>query len=166
MHASARSMLFACTACLAQRKRVCALIFHLCERASPAPDTQDGAVLRTALRRKHATYPELADGRAQALCVLGCEVGGRWSTDAVMLVRRLVALRALKAPPAMRPPTKAAWARRWWSVLSVAVQQAVGHTALGRARAMPGPAHTDAPDLSEVLDLADPEGPSRLPLRG
>ncbi|OLP88130.1 hypothetical protein AK812_SmicGene30567 [Symbiodinium microadriaticum] len=41
--------------------------------------------------------------------------------------------------------------------------QAVGHTALSRARAMPGPAHTDAPDLSEVLDLADPEGPSRLP---
>ncbi|CAE7938431.1 ccdc135, partial [Symbiodinium necroappetens] len=126
----------------------------------------DGAVLRTALRRKHATYPELADGRAQALCVLGCEVGGRWSTDAVMLVRRLVALRALKAPPAMRAPAKAAWACRWWSVLSVAVQQAVGHTALGRARAMPGPAHTDAPDLSEVLDLADPEGPSRLPLCG
>ncbi|OLQ04062.1 hypothetical protein AK812_SmicGene12928 [Symbiodinium microadriaticum] len=31
---------------------------------------------------------------------------------------------------------------------------------------MPGPAHTDAPDLSEVLDLADPEGPSRLPLCG
>ena len=35
---------------------------------------------------------------------------------------------------------KAAWARRWWSLLSVAVQQA-------------------------VLHLADPNGPSRLPLR-
>ena len=85
-----------------------------------------------------------------------------------MLVRRLVALRALKAPSGVARPRKSR-ARRWWSVLSVAVQQAVGHTALGRARAMLGPAHTgntDAPDLSEVLDLTDPEGPSRLLLCG
>ena len=46
-----------------------------------------------------------------------------------------------------------------------AVQHAVGHTALGRARAVPGPAHADAPALDEVMDLAGPEGPSRLPLR-
>ena len=35
---------------------------------------------------------------------------------------------------------------------------------LRRARAMPGPTHTDVPALGEVLDLADPDGPSRLPL--
>jgi len=126
--------------------------------------TQDGAGLRTACRRKHATYlqyPELAAGGAQTLCiVLGCEVGARWNDDAVQLVRRLVALRAHRAPPAVRAPAKAAWARHWWSVLSVAVQQAVGYTA-----PMPGPAHSDAPALDEVLDLADPDGPSRLPLR-
>ena len=73
------------------------------------------------------------------------------------LVQRLVALRAHRAPPAVRAPVKAAW----WSLLSVAVQQAVGHTALGRARALPGPAHADAPALDEVLHLADPDGPSR-----
>ena len=92
-------------------------------------------------------------------------MGGRWNADAVKLVQRLVALRAHRAPPAVRASAKAAWARRWWSVLSVAVQQAVAHTALGRARAMPGPAHTGAPALDEVLHLADPDGPSRLPLR-
>ena len=70
------------------------------------------------------------------------------------------------SPPAVRAPAKAARARRWRSLLSVAVQQAVGHTALGRARALPGPArHADAPALDEVLHLADPDGPSRLPLR-
>ena len=74
------------------------------------------------------------------------------------------ALRAHRAPPAMRAPAKAAWARRWWSVLSVAVQHAVGHTALGRAPAMPGPALADAPAFDEVMDLAGPEGPSCLPL--
>ncbi|OLQ08377.1 hypothetical protein AK812_SmicGene8160 [Symbiodinium microadriaticum] len=94
---------------------------------------------------------------AQTLCVLGCEAGGRWNADAVKLVQRLVALRAHRAPPAVRASAKAAWARRWWSVLSVAVQQAVAHTALGRAQAMPGPAHTDAPALDEVLHLADPD---------
>ena len=133
--------------------------------AHPAAAAQDGAVLRTAYRRKQATYPELATGGAQELCVLGCEVGGRWNADAVKLVQRLVALRAHPAPPAVRAPAKAAWARRWWSLLSVAVQQAVGHTALGRARALPGPAHADAPALDEVLHLADPDRPSRLPLR-
>ena len=133
--------------------------------AHPGAAAQDGVVLRTAYRRKQATYPELATGGAQELCVLGCEVGGRWDADAVKLVQRLVALRAHRAPPAVRAPAKAAWARRWWSLLSVAVQQAVGHTALGRARALPGPAHADAPALDEVLHLADPDRPSRLPLR-
>ena len=47
--------------------------------------------------------------------MLGCEVGGRWNADAVKLVQRLVALRAQRAPPAVRAPAKAAWARRWWS---------------------------------------------------
>ena len=76
-------------------------------------------------RRKQATYPELATGGAQELCVLGCEVGGRWNADAVKLVQRLVALRAHRAPSAVREPAKAAWARRWWSLLPVAVQQTV-----------------------------------------
>ena len=110
----------------------------LCCDATLGAATQDGAVLRTALRRKHATYPELADGGAQALCVLGCEVGGRWSTDAVMLVRRFVALRTLRAPPAVRA-----------RVGAPRVERALRRGPTGR--------------WSQVLDLADPEGPSRLP---
>ena len=74
----------------------------------PGAAAQDGAVLRTAYRRKQATYPELATGGAQTLCVLGCEVGGRWNADAVKLVQRLVALRAHRAPPAVRASAKAA----------------------------------------------------------
>ena len=59
------------------------------DEAHPGAAAQDGAVLRTAYRRKQATYPELATGGAQELCVLGCEVGGRWSADAVKLVQPL-----------------------------------------------------------------------------
>ncbi|CAE7558352.1 unnamed protein product [Symbiodinium natans] len=104
-------------------------------------------------------HAELVAGGAQSLCVLGCEVGGRRRRceDAVKLVRRLVALRAHRAPPGMRAPARTAWSL---VVLSVSVQHAVGHTALGRARATPGPAWTAAPGLDEVLDLADAEGPS------
>ncbi|CAE7820944.1 unnamed protein product, partial [Symbiodinium sp. KB8] len=95
--------------------------------------SRDGAALQVAERRKRAIYPELAQGGAQSLCVLGREIGGHWNASAMSLVRRLVALRSCRAPPAARGPAHAAWARRWWSVLSTAVQQATGHTALGRA---------------------------------
>ena len=54
--------------------------------------TLHGAVLRTALRRKHDAYPERRASPMRARLR-----GGRWSTDAVMLVRRLAALRALRA---------------------------------------------------------------------
>ena len=126
---------------------------------------RDGAVLRTAERRKRATYPELAQGGAQQLCVLGCEVGGRWNAEAASVVRRLVRLRACRAPAPLRAAAGVAWARRWWSALSVACQQAVGSTALGRARAVVGPAQDSLPTLAAVLALGDPDGPSRLPLR-
>ena len=81
------------------------------------------------------------------------------------LVRRLVALRSCRAPPPVRVPARAAWARRWWSVLSTAVQQAIGHMALGRARAVPWPAQSRVPALDEVLALAPSDPVSRLPLR-
>ena len=118
----------------------------------PGAAAQDGAVLRTAYRRKRATYPELATGGAQTRCVLGCEVGGRWNADAVKLVQRLVALRAHRAPPA--------------PLVECSLRSgSAGRCSHGARTSMPGPAHTDAPALNEVLHLADPDGPSRLPLR-
>ena len=51
-------------------------------------------------------------------------------------------------------------------MLSVAVQQAVATTALGRALPAPlRPHQRDAPPLERVLELAAPAGSSRLPLR-
>ena len=73
----------------------------------------------------------------------------------------------LRAPPAVRSAASSAWARRWWAMLAVSVQQAVTSTALGSA--WPAPLHASrqsAPELERVLDLADAAGPSRLPLRG
>ncbi|CAE7905307.1 unnamed protein product [Symbiodinium sp. KB8] len=75
------------------------------------------------LSRKRATYPELQRGGGHRLFVLGSGLS----------VRHL--------------PASTAWARRWWGMLSTAVQHAVGGTALG------------------ALALAERAGPSRLPLR-
>ena len=73
----------------------------------------DGAVLQVGERRKQATYPELAQGGAQSLCVLGCEIGGCWNACAMSLVRRLVALCSCQAPPTLCGLARAACARRW-----------------------------------------------------
>ena len=110
---------------------------------------RDGAVLQMAQWRKRTTYPELA---------------GRWNASAMSLVRRLVALRACPAPPAVRSPARAAWAKRWWSVPSTAVQQALGQTAFGRTRAVPGPSQDRVPALDEVIALAPADFLSGVPL--
>ena len=49
-------------------------------------------------------YPELAQGGAQSLCVLGCETRRRWNASAMSLVRRLIALRSCQASPAVSGP--------------------------------------------------------------
>ena len=126
----------------------------------------DGAALQVAERRKQAAYPELTRGGPQTLLVLGSEIGGRWSTGARRFVRDLVRLRAQCAPPAVIGAAASAWARRWWSALSVAVQLAVASTALGRPwPAAAQPWSDGGPTLDRVLDLGAGAGPSRLPLR-
>ena len=53
-----------------------------------------------------------------------------------------------------------------WLLPSVAVQQAVTSTALGRPWPLPPhAARATGPPLDRLLDLAEAEGPSRLPLR-
>ena len=68
--------------------------------------------------------------------------------------------------PAQGAVAASGWTRRWWGMLSVAVQQAVASTALGQP--WPQPPHAtsvEGPPLDRVLDLAEAEGPSRLPPR-
>ena len=108
------------------------LVSPLTRTGQPQPCTADldGAALRTAERRKAATYPKLRSEGPQRLVVLGSEVGGRFNGDAHGLLRDLVRVRACRAPPALRAAAASGWTRRWWSILSVAVQQAVRSTAL------------------------------------
>ena len=51
------------------------LVSPLARDGTPTAEPQTMTGPCTAERRKRATYPELAQGGAQQLCVLGCEVG-------------------------------------------------------------------------------------------
>ena len=128
-------------------------------------DSEDGAALRLAERRKRTTYPELCGPGPQRLLVLGAEAGRRWNSEARSFLRTLVRLRSLRAPAAVRRSASSGWARRWWGFRAVAVQQAVGTTALGQAWPTTAIGAARDPPLQRVLNLADCAGPALSPLR-
>ena len=129
---------------------------------------EDGVALATAAGRKRRTYPELLHSPMGHLVVLGCEVGGRWNSDAIRFVRQCARARAQEAPRLLRGAAAQGWSKRWWGHLSIAVQDALvatlcleGHLALG------GFAADVALPLGDVLTDATPDAtPSRMPLRG
>ena len=127
---------------------------------------EDGASLARARRRKERTYPELGRNGTR-LVVLGCEVGGRWNDEALGFVRRLARLRAAQAPPILRQSMAAAYSRRWWCLLGVAVQDALASTALGLPSGpLAGCADNGGPCDTDVVALRGAlSAPSRLPLR-
>jgi hypothetical protein len=136
-------------------------------RPHPGAADRDGVALQVARRRKAARYPELLRPGPQRLVVLAAEVGGRWGTEACDLVRALVRLRTQRAPLVLRRSAAAGWSRRWWGLLGCALQRAMASTLLGHAWRAPAlPSAEGEPSLADVVALAGPSGPSRLPLRG
>ena len=99
-------------------------------RPQPSAASRDGAAIAVTERRKRAAYPELLRPGPQRLCVLACEAGGRWSAESLRLVTQLASLRAQRAPAALRGVAKQGWLRRWWGLLSVALQSTLAATLL------------------------------------
>ena len=86
----------------------------------------DGVRLVAARRRKERTYPELVAPRSHCrLVVLANEVGGRWSTEALVFSRLLVRAKARSEPLLMRMRAQQAWKLRWLSILTCASARAV-----------------------------------------
>ena len=113
---------------------------HKTRRPAHQAHRSDGAALQAARRRKEARYPELLQPGPQRLLVLASEVGGRWHRDCEELLRLLVNVRAPRAPGVLRASAAVGWRRRWWSLLSVAVQHAVTTTALSGEWLLPATA--------------------------
>ena len=125
-----------------------------------APDN-DGVAIDRTRRRHEDTYPELARSNRARLLVLGCETAGRWSVEALSIIRTLAHTKAQAAPPALQRAARHAWHVRWLSMVSVAAQRAFAESLLQRT-------HTElaaeTPELSEVLfPHAEPPDFSRLP---
>ena len=96
--------------------------------ARVASDTQDGAAITVAEMRKRVAYLELLRPGPQRLCVLACEVGGRWGAESVRLVTQLVRFRTQRTCAALRLAARQGWLRRWWGFLSLALQSTLAAT--------------------------------------
>ena len=108
-----------------------------------------GVALEQARRTKEATYPELAgdEGRAR-LVVLAAETGGRWSAETAQFLRCLAKAKAETAPVLMQNRVKAAWLRRWSSILACSVARAFALSLLERRPQSTG---VNIPSEQEVL---------------
>ena len=110
----------------------------------------NGAALLQARRRKERTYPELAGdmGRAR-LVVLGCEVGGRWSTEASSFLSALAEAKARCEPEVVRKSAMVAWLRRWSVLMACTAARAFALSLLDRRCC--ASADGDTPTTSEVI---------------
>ena len=109
-------------------------------------DVRPGVAIERGERAKETTYPDLVDSDRLRLTTLACEIGGRWSQSTVDVVRALAKAKARQAPQRVRVAAQLGWERRWWSMLSVAVQDALASTLVE--------------DGVEVLDGVDGDPPS------
>ena len=135
--------------------------------AIPGAAHTDGIAVDRARRRKARTYHELdgLGGRAR-LVVVAFELGGRWSPEAMRLVRLLARARARASPNILRRSAQLAWQRRWTAMMAFAAQRAFAmtllHLPLGSAGCLDGA----TPPLADVLADARrddfPQLPSRL----
>ena len=92
----------------------------------------DGLCLAAARRRTERTYPEFVAPHSRCrLVVLATEVGGRWSTEALVFLRLLARAKARSEPHLMRARAQQAWRLRWLSILGCASARAVAASLWG-----------------------------------
>ena len=94
--------------------------------ARPGADARPGLALQQAKTRKLRTHPELqpgGHGRCR-LVVFGLEVGGRFDSQALALLRRLARARARDRAPWAREGAGAALTRRWTALAALAAFRA------------------------------------------
>ena len=94
--------------------------------------TKDGSTFNKAYTEKKAAYPELCEPDPRAvLCrflTLAVETGGRFCDNCNHLFRELVEHKTRSEPRVLQRSMQLLYTRRWWGILSVAVQVAVGST--------------------------------------
>ena len=120
----------------------------------PRAATTNGAVLRRAKQDKEKKYRDLVSSPLAELLVLACEVGGRWNDQATELVRALAKQKVKNEHPLLRRSAELAWHDRWWSLLGVAVQDALAASLLANLgkQFVLDEKVADEPSLDNLLD--------------
>ena len=89
-----------------------------------------GSTFGAAYRAKYAEYSDVAGSGQCAFLVLAAEVFGRFDLSSRTLVSSLARAHAQAERPILRRRLELIWHRRWWRILSVAVQVAVADSIL------------------------------------
>ena len=115
----------------------------------------DGACLdkkdRDAYQRD---YPDISQSPHARLLSLSVEPYGRWGRDCLRLVRELSAHKGSQHPEILRISVAQVYSRRWWGILSAAVQKSIA-ASISR---LSGHELTEADDSSappSVLEVLD-----------
>ena len=118
-----------------------------------AAATSDGSVLTQAVATKRRKYADVHSSPVACLLVVGCETYGRWTEDAIRIMRELAALKAREAPPLLQGCARYSWSNRWWALVSVGVQRAIAEALLcgGGPDLQAYPAVTSAPPLADLV---------------
>ena len=115
-----------------------------------AADT-DGVAIARLERKKRTTYPELVESNRLRLTTLACETGGRWSETCVKTVRLLAKAKARSAREDQQTKLAAAYANRWWNLLSVAAQNSLAASLANDKPLLADGADGEEPDWLDVL---------------
>ena len=120
----------------------------------------DGATFRRACQDKEVKYPELhgPNGTGAGLCkffTLAAETGGRFCNNSQRIIDQLAQHKSLNEPASLQRSAQLCYLRRWWGLLSVAVQVAVAATLVPETLFAPaewGFVHTYAlPNLEDLV---------------
>ena len=95
--------------------------------ARPGTSNRGGRLLETAHQDNEDNYRPVVDSGIASLKCLGCEVFGRWSADCVQMVPAMALQRTKGLHVRVRRGLALALQRRWWGVLSIALQKAVAN---------------------------------------
>ena len=89
----------------------------------PYSASHDGAAaLRAEKHNREVDYPDVEASPHAQLLSLGCETYGRWSDQAISLIKQLARSKSNSAPQYLKKSMEICYFNRWWSLLSVGVQ--------------------------------------------
>ena len=98
--------------------------------ARPGTSNRGGSLLERAEDKNNVTYTEVVQSSIATLVCLGSEVYGRWGKQSAELVPKLAYERTKGLPGRIRKGATMMYQRRWWGILSVALQCAVSRMVL------------------------------------